>query len=225
MESIARLARALSDDTRLRLLRALMEGEATPNELAQRLGLTHPRAANHLAALRDVGLASETVSEERRRAYSVDADAVGALLAAMEAAAVVPHDPHAPSAGAAREIRRNSPIRQARTCYDHLGGLAGVEILDAMVERGWLTPDGPRPIYLLTLEGGRALAERGVDLPEAGRRSFAFGCMDWTERRPHLGGALGAAILRALLEQGIVRRQPGIRAVTLSNGMKAWLGA
>ena len=116
-------------------------------------------------------------------------------------------------------------MRQARTCYDHLGGVAGVALLDAMVARGWLTAEGARPVYLLTLEGGRALAERGVEFErrQSSRRTFAFGCMDWTERRPHLGGALGAAVRRTLESAGYLHRVPGTRVLELARPLEDWL--
>lgn len=223
MESIVRLARVLSDPTRMRLLRDLQHGgSATSADLAHRLGLAPTRAAAALTVLRQAGLVSSE-GEGHERTYMAETR-VPPLLDAMAAAAVPPPDPNAPSPHAAREIRRNSPVRQARTCYDHLAGVAGVQLLDAMVQRGWLTAEGPRPLYCLTLDGGQALAERGVELPAPGRRAFAFGCMDWTERHPHLGGALGAAVLRAMIHRGLVRRHPGRRDVTLAPGWEAWLG-
>ncbi len=130
------------------------------------------------------------------------------------------------SSQAARVIQRDLPIRHARTCYDHLAGIAGVQVLDAFVERGWLMPeDGPRPRYHLTLAGDAALRARNVDLDRAkqARRMFAFGCLDWTERRPHLGGALGAAILDALETAAIIRRDGATRTMLLTTPLDAWL--
>ena len=136
-----------------------------------------------------------------------------------------------PSAQAAREVRRNSPLRQARTCYDHLAGVAGVAVMDAMLRQGWLEPSsestGPakgRTHYQLTAQGGRALRSLGVDLlPKKGsQRMYAYGCVDWTERRFHLGGGLGAAILDSLIADGIVRREPGSRVATMLKPVAGW---
>jgi hypothetical protein len=105
-------------------------------------------------------------------------------------------------------------LREARTCYDHLGGVAGVRLLDGLLERNWLeaTEGGA---YLLSAGGAAALRRAGVDLEATRRtrRAFAIGCLDWTERRPHLGGALGAALLRALLEQRRFSSEPSGRAL------------
>jgi hypothetical protein len=117
-------------------------------------------------------------------------------------------------------------LRQGRTCYDHLAGVAGVELLDELLRRGWVEEhDGPRRCYRLTPQGTPALQHHGVDLPGAtkARRQFAYGCLDWTERRPHLGGALGAAILHALCSAGYIHRDRQSRAVTLLKPITGWL--
>jgi hypothetical protein len=129
---------------------------------------------------------------------------------------------------AAREVRRDSPRRRARTCYDHLAGVAGVDLMAALRRRNWLEEDGyshGRTLYRLTPRGRRCLSDRGVDLAGAGktRRMYAYGCLDWTERRPHLGGALAAAILQALGNAGVVRRQAGTRVVLLLQPLEGWL--
>src|SRR5258706_15517618 len=116
-----------------------------------------------------------------------------------------------PSKHAGRERRRDSPLRRARTCYDHLAGVAGVGLLETIRKRGWvraLEQDGPG--YELTRAGARALARRGVDVDgaRASRRRFATACLDRTERRPHLGGAPGAAGPPAPRAPGALRPAP-----------------
>jgi hypothetical protein len=131
------------------------------------------------------------------------------------------------SAQAARVVRHDMPIRHARTCYDHLAGIAGVQLLDRLLERRWLavTENGPRPRYALTPMGEAALRARGVPLDGAkqARRLFAFDCLDWTERRPHLGGALGAAILDALQDAGALQRDAAGRTMLLTKPLDTWL--
>jgi hypothetical protein len=134
------------------------------------------------------------------------------------------HPPISPQA--AREVQRNTVLRQGRTCYDHLAGVVGVELLDALLQRGWLEESaGLRPRYRLTPSGRQALQSRGVALPDMQqtRRQFAYGCLDWTERRPHLGGALGAAILQALSDSGYVCRNRTSRPVILPKPITGWL--
>lgn len=223
MQDVARVAGVLGDPSRLAILAALLEGEATVSDLATRLGLAQPRVSTHLARLRDAGLVSR-VAMGRHRAYRADAVRVKPLLDALFATgpAAVPR----PSPQAGRERRRDTPLRRARTCYDHLAGVAGVDLLAEMRERGWLRP-GPkgRPAFELTAAGERALAQRGVevDAARASRRRFATACLDWTERRPHLGGALGARILDALCGKTYVRRRARGRDVQIVKPLAGWL--
>ena len=132
------------------------------------------------------------------------------------------------SVAADREVRRDSPFRRARTCYDHLAGVAGVELMDTLHQNGWLEEQGQsksRTLYRLTPMGEQSLAVRGVELSlvHGSKRIYAYGCTDWTERRFHLGGALGAAILRSLVEAGIVRRDYGTRAVGRLKPLQQWI--
>ncbi len=134
------------------------------------------------------------------------------------------------SAQAAREVRRDTALRRARTCYDHLAGVAGVALFDEMLNRGWLeqteSQDSPRVSYRLTQLGQQALAGKGVDLtPSSSKRRFAYGCTDWTERRLHVGGALGAALLRALQARNIVHRTEGPRVVEVQREVVEWYGS
>lgn len=225
MQAIARSAQALSDETRLRLLAILCAGDATVNDLAARLDLAQPRISTHLALLRRAGLV-QAATIGRQRTYHVDAERIRAMFIAL--GGPMSATMHAPkrSAQAARAIQHEMPIRHARTCYDHLAGVAGVQLLDAFVEQGWLTiEEGPRPRYHLTPTGEAALRARGVDLDQAkhARRMYAFGCLDWTERRPHLGGALGAVVLHALEDAGVVHRDGTTRTMLLAKPLDAWL--
>ena len=132
------------------------------------------------------------------------------------------------SPGAAREVRRNSAMRQARTCYDHLAGVAGVQLLEVMLRLDWLQPqDNGHAGYRLTPLGTEGFAARGMDISHIckARRRFAYGCLDWTERRPHLRGALGAAILETLGTAGVIRRVTGSRAVVVLQPLTYWLEA
>ena len=140
----------------------------------------------------------------------------------------LPPDAPRRSTQAAREVRRNSALRQARTCYQHLAGIAGVELLEQLLDRGWLEPEesqDSRASYRPTTLGLKELHRRGIEAIRAtdSRRRFAYGCLDWTERRPHLGGALGALLMDALNAQGAVRRQQGTRVVLLGSHFADWL--
>ena len=133
------------------------------------------------------------------------------------------------SAQALREVRQDTSLRRARTCYGHLAGVAGVELMDEMLGCGWLqalphSPGTGRIYYATTAEGAAALAKRGVTVPLAKNgKSLAFSCIDWTERRPHLGGGLGRAIVSALVESGWIERTSGSRVVVACRDLREWL--
>jgi DNA-binding transcriptional ArsR family regulator len=225
MQALVQRAQAFADVTRMRILHLLLEGEATVSDIVTRLGVPQPRASTHLAFLRQVGLVSVD-RLGRQRVYRPDTARIEAVLEALRT--LRPTTPPR-SLQAVREVQRNTAMRQARTCYDHLAGVAGVQLLDEMLRRRWLEPnepeENPRSLYRLTPPGTQVLSARGVDVVRAHktRRRFAFGCLDWTERRAHLGGALGAAILEALVRAGIVQRQPQSRTVVFQKPVSDWL--
>jgi DNA-binding transcriptional ArsR family regulator len=224
LRTVADLAHAFADETRLRLLYLLLAGDATVSELAVHLGLPQPRVSTHLALLREAGLVAVETSG-RQRTYRVDPGRVKSVLDALAAAS--PREGNAMMPRPRVEVDA-TPIRRARTCYDHLAGIAGVQLLDELLRRNWLTvadANGSRPQYGLTPAGVHAFHARGVDLGAAGkaRRLFAYGCLDWSERRPHLAGALGAAVLDALRSAGIVQATGDTRAVSLVRPLADWL--
>ena len=132
---------------------------------------------------------------------------------------------------AAREVRRDTSLRRARTCYGHLAGIAGVGFMDTMLKLGWLDEDteiGPdrRVRYTLSAAGALAMDARGVDIASARKSGgqFAFGCLDWTEGNQHLGGALGRELVVCLVEQGYLSRTAGRREVMVRKGLDEWFG-
>src|SRR5581483_9738988 len=223
MQAAAEMAGTLADPARLAVLAALLEGEAAVSDLAARLGLAQPRVSTHLARLRAVGLVSRA-SLGRHRAYGADTARVKPLLDALQAAG--PATVVRRSTRAGTERRRDTPLRRARTCYDHLAGVAGVELLEAMQARGWVRIERGGAAFALTARGEQELARRAVDVAaaRASRRRFAIACLDWTERRPHLGGALGAEILDALCRRSYVRRHSRGRDVRIVKPLAGWLG-
>jgi len=227
MQHLVQLAQAFANETRFGILTLLLDGEATVSDVVTRLGLPQPRVSTALAQLCKAGVVSVAMAG-RQRVYRVDAGRIKAVLQALQALA--PMTPRR-SPQATREVRGNTAIRQARTCYDHLAGVIGVQLLEEMLRRAWLeqteSQEHTRRLYRLTPHGTQALSERDVDIARAqkARRHFAFGCLDWTERRAHLGGALGAAILDAMVTAGILRQQSQTRTVVPLKPVMDWLAA
>jgi DNA-binding transcriptional ArsR family regulator len=198
----------------------------TVTDLSGRLSLAQPRVSTHLAILKDAGLV-EARTTGRTRVYRAVGERAMPLLNAVKRAAGVDDGPPA-SPAALKEINRNSPNRSARSCYDHLAGVAGVELLDQFIFDRWLVRNGgpdERPIYEPTEDGERAFARLGIDLNQirGGRRVLACGCLDWTERRPHLAGGLGAEVLASLELGGYVRRDRSTRGIDILRPIDEWL--
>ncbi len=131
------------------------------------------------------------------------------------------------SAQAEREVRRDTPLRRARSCYGHLAGVEGVALMDQLLELGWIEVEGDEfhaPVRL-TSYGAGAMARLDIDADGLAnkKRKFAFACLDWTERRYHLGGALGGEALRMLQENGYVKRSPDSRRVEQLKPVGEWL--
>lgn len=216
---LAGTARLIGDPARATMLDALMGTAAlAAGELARAAGVTAATASGHLAKLRRAGLV-EVVAAGRHRYYRLASAEVGHALEALSMVS-----PPRPPARSLRGARTSAALAYARTCYDHLAGTLGVAVHDALVAGGALRvgADG----YALTPVGERRLAGLGVDLAgaHAARRAFAYPCLDATQRRPHLAGALGAGLCRCLLGRGwLVRRRTGERAVRLTEPGRAGL--
>ncbi len=211
-DRVADAAALLADRTRAAMLAALADGRALPaGELARHGGVARSTASGHLARLMDAGLLA-VEREGRHRYYRLtDTRSTARLLEALATLGVSPRE-RPPAERAFRE----SAIRRGRTCYDHLAGVLGVALAEGMVERGWLTLE--EKAFEPTPAGEAGLAALGVDWGAArrARRSFARACLDWTERRHHLAGALGAALCDRLFEAGWVERTGTPRVVRVT---------
>lgn len=209
---IAVPTRLIGDPARGAMLSALLSGQAlTSGELARAAKVSPSTASEHLAQLRGGGLV-EVVAAGRHRYYRIASSEVAAALEAL--AMVSPERP----VRSLRQASMDAAMALARTCYDHLAGRVGVAVHDALIERGSFVAGGDG--YLLTRDGERTLAGLGVDVQaaRASRRIFAKACLDATERRPHLAGALGAALYCRVTELGwVVRRGQGQRALRLTD--------
>jgi DNA-binding transcriptional ArsR family regulator len=216
---VARVAGLVGDPTRAAMLVALLDGRPrTAGELG-RLGRVAPSTASgHLARLLEGGLVTcEPVGRQRRyRLASPEAAELLETLARLAPAA---------RPQSLRGADRAQALRSARLCYDHLAGVLGVAVTESLVVRGALELAADGSAFALTGRGERELADLGVDVPaaRARRRSFARACLDWSERRPHLAGALGAGVADAFLRHGWIARRPDDRALVVTDAGRAAL--
>jgi hypothetical protein len=197
------------------MLSSLMDGRArTATELAVIAGVSASTASVHLQRLRSAQLVKVLV-QGKCRYYSLRGSDVAAALEGLSVIAGASHQPFVP--------RTPGPLRFARTCYDHMAGATAVALHDRFTALHWIAPGAKRgdvreDAYSLTKEGAAALASLGIDIDATRnlRRRFAYACLDWSERRPHLGGALGAAILHVALKKRWVTQQLDSRILTLT---------
>jgi DNA-binding transcriptional ArsR family regulator len=216
----AGVAAAIGEPARARMLYSLLDGHArTSTELAI-LGEVSPSTASaHLARLLERQLVSMK-SQGRHRYYQLAGPAVARVLEALSAAA-----------GPSRtEFAPNTPahLRFARTCYDHMAGHAAVQLRDRFEQLRWLCAssdaDGE---YQVTAAGRAAFAAFGIDVDAVRglRRRFAYACVDWSERRPHIAGALGQALLHIALERKWFVQDLDSRALRLTSAGRRQLRA
>ncbi|MGZ4742887.1 MAG: helix-turn-helix domain-containing protein [Oryzihumus sp.] len=196
------VGRLLSVPARSAMVSALLEGRAlTVGELARVAGVSASTASEHVTSL-DAGGLVRVLRQGRHRYVALSGPQVAAALEAL--ALVSPPVP----VTSLRQSRDARALRAARTCYDHLAGELGVRVHDALVRQGWVATD---PAYLLTDTGAGELRALGVDVDRAvaGRGPVVRPCLDWTERRYHLAGALAGEVARTFLERDWVRRTQG----------------
>lgn len=209
--NIAALAALLADPARAQIMLALMDGRSlTAGELARAGGVTPQTASSHLAKLLDGGLLTRT-AQGRHHYYRISGEDAAH---AMETLSVLGGEPIAPTI---RTGPRDAKLREARICYDHLAGTMGVELFDGLLASGALDGD---PFNVRLTEKGEAAATRiGIDVAplKKAKRPICRACLDWSERKPHLAGGLGAAVLDRFLEHGWIRRQAGSRTLLFSS--------
>ena len=213
------VAQALADPLRLTVLHHLMGGPASVSELMTVVGVEQSRLSNHLAVLREHGLVRAS-RQGRHVIYELHDAAVGRLVESLSQIGAAPE----------RTVK-SAAVAEARTCYDHLAGRLGVAVFKALVVRGALKPRTAVPGDVeLGPSAPRLFEGLGIDLDgvRQERRRLATTCLDWTERQPHLGGALGAALWAEMTSRGWIVRRPGTRAVLVtpagSRGLRRRLG-
>jgi DNA-binding transcriptional ArsR family regulator len=211
---LPRIARLLADPARAKIVWALIDGTTRPaGELAYAANISAQSASAHLTKLVEGGLL-ESEALGRHRYFRIANSEVACMIESMASlsAEISPRKPPPPA------LVRAMPneFMHARTCYDHLAGEMAVKLLDSMLQMGWLTGKGQE--FSVTSLGEKKLTALNVslDVARAERRVFARPCVDLTQRRPHLGGALGAALLDLFVAQGWILRSPRSRVVSVT---------
>lgn len=209
--SMAALAAAISDPSRVKMLCALMDGRAwTATELSVVAEIAASTASAHLSRLVSEGLI-RGLSQGRHRYYRLAGADIAGLIEHLMGVSW--------RSTSSAKINTPSSLRLARTCYDHLAGAIAVDIYDVMVSDGWITSDGAS----LTPAGQQQFQALGITLNAKTRRKVCCGCLDWSERRFHLGGEAGAAFFAHCEQKGWLTRTPGFRDVTITaSGKRAF---
>lgn len=213
-QAVSRIAGAIAAPARARMLYCLVDGRPrTSTELALVAHVTPSTASLHLQRLVTQRLV-RVEAQGRYRYYNLESSQVATALEALSVLA------GHPGPGGAAGADATERLRAARTCYDHLAGVLGVTLYDRLVALGWLTgaTKAADTACDLTPPGVAAFQSLGIDVEERRllRRRFAYACTDWSERRPHLAGALGAALLDVALEKRWVTRDRDSRALNVT---------
>lgn len=211
---LARVAGLLADRTRATICLALIDGRAwTANELARHVGVAASTMSEQLSKLVSGGLLAEH-RQGRHRYLALAGPHVAELLEDLSGHLGPPQEP---PGGTLKAATTSAALRRGRTCYDHLAGVLGVTLADGMTAAGLIRQDAG---FALTDAGlawfARELDVTGLDQPTAGRRPVVRGCLDWTQRRPHLAGLAGARLCTRFFERGWVTRIGSSRAVRMT---------
>jgi DNA-binding transcriptional ArsR family regulator len=207
---VAAVGALIGQPARANMLLLLLDGRGrTATELADAAGITRPTASSHLAQLVE-GRLLRVDSQGRHRYFRLAGPEVAGLLESLLVIA------GALETSEERFGPRPSDMRRARMCYDHVAGSLGVGLADGLIRSGALVEAGDS--FQLTPVGERLLTDFGVDIQaaRARRRHFARTCIDWSERRPHLAGALGAALAGRLMDLDWIRREPENRTLRIT---------
>lgn len=202
--AIAMVAAAMADPSRVKMLCALMDGRAwTATELSAAADIAASTASAHLARLVQGGLIT-WIAQGRHRYYRLAGSDIAALIENMMGV----------SWRRAAPLKTSTPsaLRVARTCYDHLAGEVAVKIYAFMMREGWISEDGNN----ITAHGMTQFQSLQVSLLTGSRRKPCCGCLDWSERRLHLGGHAGAALLVCFEQKGWIARTQGYREITIT---------
>lgn len=215
VNALSEIAALMGDPARASMLQLLMDGRAhTASDLAITAGVTAQTASGHLARMVEADLLVAR-AQGRNRFYRLASGDVAHAIESLMALAGTRAAPASKSAA----WRRDPDLRFCRTCYDHLAGQVGIAVTDALTQHGHLEPKGARD-WRLTETGGLFCQKIGVDISgarRAGTRHFARQCLDWSERRPHISGALGAAIADTFFKRGWAERLRRGRTVRLTD--------
>jgi DNA-binding transcriptional ArsR family regulator len=209
--AVSEIAAAIGEPARSRMLYCLVDGRArTSTELAMVADISPSTASVHLQRLKTQRLV-KVFAQGKHRYYSLEGANVADALEALSVLAGGSRDPFVP----------NTPnrLRAARTCYDHIAGTLGVSLHDRFKALGWFSSgSGADNAYDLTPNGAKAFEGLGIDIEATRtlRRRFAFACVDWSERRPHVGGAVGAALLNVALKRRWVVQDLDSRALNIT---------
>lgn len=226
IDDIKKLSQILSDETRLKIIMYLLNQSATVNDISVNLFIDQPRVSSHLAILFESELVSFNAVGRQRVYHLKDKNKITHLLESLYFYNKdVNKDVPKRSKQAEKLVQENNPLRIARTCYDHLAGVQGVNLLNQLLDRGWIGihDSNNKPSYVLTDIGRENLLQIGVKIDQnvSSKRKFAYGCLDWTERTYHLGGLLGSEILKYLENNKFISRQKNNRVVIINRPINA----
>ncbi len=203
--NIAALAAAMSDTSRMKILCALMDGKAwTATELSSIADIAASTTSSHLSRLLKANLVT-CLSQGRHRYFRLYNHSIASLLENMMGVAFQVNNPS--------RLKVPKELLKARTCYDHLAGDIAVKLYDSLVKNKWINDEGSD----LTIQGKEKLLQLGVPIDAKTKRKKCCPCLDWSERKFHVGGHLGSSLLDFFENNNWIKRVPGYREVIITS--------
>lgn len=216
--NIYSITSAIADPLRLSIMLYLQRGQATYAEIQQHLDTSQSNLSNHLAVLHKARLVNK-ISNGRRNSYEIAGPDIAHLIEHLMSLQNPPN-----------QKTKAKPIAVARTCYDHIAGKLGVSIFQSLAERNAISYPSSNPSDFsqevsLGINAGKIFGAFRVDLSsiDTSRRKYIYACLDWTEKQPHLAGAVGAALCHSMMEQKWVVRNDEKRVLRVTNAGRSAL--
>lgn len=223
IEKISAISKAISHPERSRIVELLSKDHCNVTEIIKKTGISQPKVSMHLSKLQSVGIV-DSVRSGKEVVYSIVPETLENLSAWIDGLAGLKNTENYP-VHESNDHSIEGDFSFARCCYDHLAGKMGVWLLQELLSKSWLKiKNSEKPTYQITDTGIAGLQTLDVKIPvdKKSGRIFAYGCMDVSERKLHLGGSLGYAIFMNLISTGIIMKSDGTRVLTVNRPIEEW---
>ncbi|MHB8561662.1 MAG: ArsR/SmtB family transcription factor [Thermoplasmataceae archaeon] len=223
VEQISAISKAISHPERTHIVELLCVKQCNVTEIVNKTGIAQPKVSGHLSRLQSAGIV-DSMRIGKEIVYSVIPERLETLSSWIENLSGMRNRDTSVDKNH-KELPYKPDFSNARCCYDHLAGKAGVWLLEELLKRSWIMPENmEKPTFRLTDVGISGFQNLGIEIPIVKKygRMFAYGCVDVSERQFHLGGSLGYVIFKDMLFKGIISKTPGNRTLIINRPIEEW---